>query len=110
METKKQNELYDECKFIKDQIDKIRKISLKIRILEEEKKESANRNDFDRAQELKTDLQKVGKLLEYYSSNEYKYNENAKNDNNNKKRIETNNNIINTSQNKIEDNKFQNIN
>ena len=109
MESKKQNELYDECKFIKDQIDKIRKISLKIKILEEEKKESANRNDFDKAQELKTDLQKVGKLLEFYSSDAYKYNENAKNDNN-KKRIETNNNIINTSQNKIEDNKFQNIN
>jgi len=108
MESKKQNELYDECKFIKDQIDKIRKISLKIKILEEEKKESANRNDFDKAQELKTDLQKVGKLLEFYSSDAYKYNENAKNDNN-KKRIETNNNIINTSQNKIEDNKFQNI-
>jgi len=109
MESKKQNELYDECKFIKDQIDKIRKISLKIKILEEEKKESANRNDFDKAQELKTDLQKVGKLLEFYSSDAYKYNENAKNDNN-KKRIETNNNIINTSQNKIEDNKFQTIN
>ena len=109
MESKKQNELYDECKFIKDQIDKIRKISLKIKILEEEKKESANRNDFDKAQELKTDLQKVEKLLEFYSSDAYKYNENAKNDNN-KKRIETNNNIINTSQNKIEDNKFQNIN
>ena len=109
MESKKQNELYDECKFIKDQIDKIRKISLKIKILEEEKKESANRNDFDKAQELKNDLQKVEKLLEFYSSDAYKYNENAKNDNN-KKRIETNNNIINTSQNKIEDNKFQNIN
>ena len=109
MESKKQNELYDECKFIKDQIDKIRKISLKLKILEEEKKESANRNDFDKAQELKNDLQKVEKLLEFYSSDAYKYNENAKNDNN-KKRIETNNNIINTSQNKIEDNKFQNIN
>ena len=109
MDLKKQNEMYDECKFIKDQIDKIRKISLKMYILEEEKRESANRDDFDRAQELKTDLQKVGKLLEFYSSDAYKYNENIKNENN-KKKLETNNILMNMSQHKIDDNKFQNIN
>ena len=105
----KQNEMYDECKFIKDRIDKIRKISLKMRILEEEKKESANRNDFDRAQELKTDIQKVGKLLEFYSSNDYKYKERSKivNNFNNKNKKDTNNNTMNLSQNRIEDNKFQ---
>ena len=109
MDLKKQNEMYDECKFIKDQIDKIRKISLKMYILEEEKRESANRDDFDRAQELKTDLQKVGKLLEFYSSDAYKYNENIKNEIN-KKKLETNNILMNMSQHKIDDNKFQNIN
>ena len=109
MDKMKQNEMYDECKFIKDRIDKIRKISLKMRILEEEKKESANRNDFDRAQELKTDIQKVGKLLEFYSSNDYKYKERSKivNNFNNKNKKDTNNNTMNLSQNRIEDNKFQ---
>ena len=107
MDKKKQNEMYDECKFIKEQIDKIRKISLKMHILEEEKKESANRNDFDRAQELKADIQKVGKLLEFYSSNDYKYKEKEKSKNiNNKSKFDTNNNTMNLSQNRIEDNKF----
>ena len=107
MDKKKQNEMYDECKFIKEQIDKIRKISLKMHILEEEKKESANRNDFDRAQELKADIQKVGKLLEFYSSNDYKYKEKEKSKNiNNKSKLDTNNNTMNLSQNRIEDNKF----
>ena len=80
-----------------------------MRILEEEKKESANRNDFDRAQELKTDIQKVGKLLEFYSSNDYKYKERSKivNNFNNKNKKDTNNNTMNLSQNRIEDNKFQ---
>ena len=107
MDKKKQNEMYDECKFIKEQIDKIRKISLKMHILEEEKKESANRNDFDRAQELKADIQKVGKLLEFYSSNDYKYKEKEKSKSiNNKSKFDTNNNTMNLSQNRIEDNKF----
>ena len=38
MNLKKQNEKYDECKFIKDKIDKIKKITLKKYVLEEEKK------------------------------------------------------------------------
>ena len=75
MNLKKQNEKYDECKFIKDKIDKIKKITLKKYVLEEEKKESANRDDFDQAQEIKTNIEKVEKLLEYYSSKEYKYEE-----------------------------------
>ena len=76
MDLKKQNEMYDECKFIRDKIEKIKKISLKLYVLEEEKKESANKNDFDRAQEIKTNIQKIGKLLEFYSSDAYKFNEN----------------------------------
>ena len=96
MDLKKQNEMYDECKFIRDKIEKIKKISLKLYVLEEEKKESANKNDFDRAQEIKTNIQKIGKLLEFYSSDAYKFNENyqkeinkKENDNkeNNKKEI-----------------------
>jgi len=78
MDLKKKNEMYDECKFIKDKIEKIKKISLKLYVLEEEKKESANKNDFDRAQEIKTSIQKIGKLLEFYSSDAYKFNENYK--------------------------------
>ena len=58
MNTKKENEEYDECKTIKDKIDKIRKISLKIYTLEEEKKEYANKNDFDKAKELKNEKEK----------------------------------------------------
>ena len=38
MNIKKENELFNECKFIKEQIDKIKKISLKIFALTEEKK------------------------------------------------------------------------
>ena len=110
MDLKKQNEKYDECKFIKDKIDKIKKISLKIRVLEEEKKESANRNDFERAQEIKVDLQKEGKLLEFYSSDAYKYNENYKKNQSkveNKSVPNTNNSIISTFR-KIDNHKFTN--
>ena len=76
MNIKKENELFNECKFIKEQIDKIKKISLKIFVLTEEKKEFANKNEFEKAQEIKNDIEKVKKKLEFYSSNEYKYEEN----------------------------------
>lgn len=76
MNIKKENELFNECKFIKEQIDKIKKISLKIFALTEEKKEFANKNEFEKAQEIKNDIEKVKKKLEFYSSNEYKYEEN----------------------------------
>ena len=109
MDLKKQNEMYDECKFLKDKIDKIRKISLKMYVLEEEKKESAKRDDFDRAQEIKTSMQKVGKLLEFYSSDAYKYNENIKS-NIPKIKIENNNNNNISYRNKIEDIKSHNMN
>jgi hypothetical protein len=66
MNKKKQNEEYEECKLIKDKIEKIRKISLKIYALEDEKKESANKNDFDKAKELKFTIEKIKKLLEFY--------------------------------------------
>ena len=116
MDLKKKNEMYDECKFIRDKIDKIKKISLKLYVLEEEKKESANKNDFDRAQEIKTNIQKIGKLLQFYSSDAYQYNEkkqkednkpkaeNQKNNKNNAKK----NNIISTNYKKIEDIKNNN--
>ena len=116
MDLKKKNEMYDECKFIRDKIDKIKKISLKLYVLEEEKKESANKNDFDRAQEIKTNIQKIGKLLQFYSSDAYQYNEkkqkednkpkaeNPKNNKNNAKK----NNIISTNYKKIEDIKNNN--
>ena len=116
MDLKKKNEMYDECKFIRDKIDKIKKISLKLYVLEEEKKESANKNDFDRAQEIKTNIQKIGKLLQFYSSDAYQYNEkkqkednkpkaeNPKDNKNNAKK----NNIISTNYKKIEDIKNNN--
>ena len=92
MDLKKKNEMYDECKFIKDKIEKIKKISLKLYVLEEEKKESANKNDFDRAQEIKTSIQKIGKLLEFYSSDAYKFNENYKKENDKKENFKKENN------------------
>ena len=92
MDLKKKNEMYDECKFIRDKIDKIKKISLKLYVLEEEKKESANKNDFDRAQEIKTSMQKIGKLLEFYSSDAYKFNENYKKENDKKENFKKENN------------------
>ena len=66
LNTKKENEEYDECKLIKDKIDKIRKISFKIYILEEEKKEYVNKNDFDKAKQIKSNIDKIKKLLELY--------------------------------------------
>ena len=66
MNKKKENEEYDQCKLIKDKIDKIRKISLKIYTLEEEKKEYVKKNDFDKAKELKFNIDKIKKLLEFF--------------------------------------------
>ena len=63
---KKEKEEYDECKLIKDKIDKIRKIEFKIYTLEEQKKDCANRNDFDKAKEIKFNIEKIKKLLEFY--------------------------------------------
>ena len=37
MDLKKKNEIYDECNFIRDKIEKIKKIWLKLYLLEEEK-------------------------------------------------------------------------
>ena len=116
MDLKKKNEMYDECKFIRDKIDKIKKISLKLYVLEEEKKESANKNDFDRAQEIKTNIQKIGKLLQFYSSDAYQYNEKKQKEDNkpkaenpkNNKNTDKKNNIINTNYKKIEDIKNNN--
>ena len=118
MDLKKKNEMYDECKFIRDKIDKIKKISLKLYVLEEEKKESANKNDFDRAQEIKTNIQKIGKLLQFYSSDAYQYNEKKQKEDNkpkaenpkNNKNSATKNNIISTNYKKIEDIKNNNNN
>ena len=100
--------MYDECKFIKDQIDKIRKISLKMYVLEEEKKESVKRDDFDRAQEIKNTMQKAEKLLEFYPSDKYKYNENLKKEVQKKKVENANNNNIISYKNTNEDIRIQN--
>ena len=84
--TKKENEEYDECKLIKDKIDKIRKIALKIYTLEEEKKEYVNKNDFDKAKEMKFNIDKIKKLLDFYlkdKSYNHKKEEEKNNDNNN---------------------------
>ena len=110
IDIKKENEMYDECEFIKDQIDKIRKISLKMYVLEEEKKESVKRDDFDRAQEIKNTMQKAEKLLEFYSSDKYKYNENLKKEVQKKKVENANNNNIISYKNTNEDIRIQNIN
>ena len=86
MNTKKENEEYDECKLIKDKIDKIRKIALKIYTLEEEKKEYVNKNDFDKAKEMKFNIDKIKKLLDFYlkdKSYNRKKEEEKNHDNNN---------------------------
>ena len=88
MNNKKENEEYDVCKIIKDKIDKIRKIALKIYTLEEEKKEYANKNDFDKAKELKICIEKIKKLLNFYLSDDYnKQNKIIKNKNINNRKI-----------------------
>ena len=94
MNKKKENEEYDECKYIKDKIDKIRKIELKIYNLEEQKKEYANKNDFDKAKEIKFNIEKIKNLLEFYlSDNSYNKFKNNKNNNNE----ESKNNLKNKS-------------
>ena len=88
MNNKKENEEYDVCKIIKEKIDKIRKIALKIYTLEEEKKEYANKNDFDKAKELKISIEKIKKLLNFYLSDDYnKQNKIIKNKNINNRKI-----------------------
>ena len=84
MNLKRENEEYDECKIIKDKIDKIRKISLKIYTLEEEKRGYAIKNDFDKAKEIKNNIEKIRKLLDFYLSDDYnnKQNQNNNNENN----------------------------
>ena len=66
MNKKKEKEEYEECKIIKDKIDKIRKIALKIYTLEEQKKDYANKNNFDKAKEIKFNIEKIRKLLDFY--------------------------------------------
>ena len=90
MNKKKENEEYDECKLIKDKIDKIRKISLKIFTLEEEKKEYANKNDFDKAKEMKLHIEKIKKLLVFYLSDN-SYNKPKEKKNTNKNNLNINN-------------------
>ena len=108
MNKKKESEEYDECKMIKDKIDKIRKISLKIYTLEEEKKEFANKNDFDKAKEIKFTIEKIKKLLEFYiMDNNYK----NQNENNkiimNKNKINNNRKMfVSKSQEEIKNNDF----
>ena len=106
MNKKKESEEYDECKVIKDKIDKIRKISLKIYTLEEEKKEFANKNDFDKAKEIKINIEKIKKLLEFYlidnhNNNQNDDNKNITNKNNNKRKM-----IMSKSQEEIKNNDF----
>ena len=108
MNKKKESEEYDECKIIKDKIDKIREISLKIYTLEEEKKEFANKNDFDKAKEIKFTIEKIKKLLEFYiMDNNYK----NQNENNkiimNKNKINNNRKMfVSKSQEEIKNNDF----
>ena len=108
MNKKKESEEYDECKIIKDKIDKIRKISLKIYTLEEEKKEFANKNDFEKAKEIKFTIEKIKKLLEFYiMDNNYK----NQNENNkiimNKNKINNNRKMfVSKSQEEIKNNDF----
>ena len=105
MNKKKENEEYDECKFIKDKIDKIRKISLKIYTLEEEKKEAANKNDFDKAKEIKFNIEKIKKLLEFYLSDNNTYN-NQNNKNILNKKNKNNNNVFKKNQQEINNEEF----
>ena len=66
MNKKKEKEEYEECKIIKEKIDKIRKIAIKIYTLEDQKKDYANKNNFDKAKEIKFSIEKIRKLLDFY--------------------------------------------
>ena len=103
MDKKKESKEYDECKLIKDKIGKIRKISLKIYTLEEEKKEFADKNDFDKAKEIKFNIEKIKKLLEFYLI------DNNHNDNKENLATKKNNNrkmLMSKSQEEIKNNNF----
>ena len=96
MNKKKEKEEYEECKIIKEKIDKIRKIALKIYTLEEQKKDYANKNNFDKAKEIKFNIEKIRKLLDFYLLDK---NYNIKDINiNNKEEVSKDNNLQNKSQ------------
>ena len=94
MNKKKEKEEYEECKIIKDKIDKIRKIALKIYTLEEQKKDYANKNNFDKAKEIKFNIEKIRKLLDFYLLDK-NYNIKEINIINNDKEVSKDNNLQN---------------
>ena len=69
MKKYKKDENYDECKLIKNQIEKLRKLNIKIYNLELYKKECVDKDDFDNAKKIKSDLDIFRKLLNNYINN-----------------------------------------
>ena len=96
MNKKKEKEEYEECKIIKEKIDKIRKIAIKIYILEEQKKDYANKNNFDKAKEIKFSIEKIRKLLDFYLLDK-SYNIKEININNKDTEVSKDNNLQNKS-------------
>ena len=96
MNKKKEKEEYEECKIIKEKIDKIRKIAIKIYTLEEQKKYYANKNNFDKAKEIKYSIEKVRKLLDFYLLDK-SYNIKEININNKDNEVSKDNNLQNKS-------------
>ena len=66
IKTKKENEEYDECIKIKNEIDKFKKIALKIYNLENYKKELSQKDDFDNAKKIKLHIDILKKTLNNY--------------------------------------------
>ena len=96
MNKKKEKEEYEECKIIKEKIDKIRKIAIKIYTLEEQKKDYANKNNFDKAKEIKFSIEKIKKLLDFYLLDK-SYNIKEININNKDNEVSKDNNLQNKS-------------
>ena len=96
MNKKKEKEEYEECKIIKEKIDKIRKIAIKIYTLEEQKKYYANKNNFDKAKEIKFSIEKIRKLLDFYLLDK-SYNIKEININNKDNEVSKDNNLQNKS-------------
>ena len=106
MNKKKENEDYDECKKIKDKIDKLRKITLKIYTLEEQKKQYADKNDFDKAKELKNNIDSMKKILNHYIKNKKNDEKNNEKNNENKSNLNSNNNSNSEEKNKNKNNEM----
>ena len=73
---KRRREEYEECKIIKNKIDILKKLSMKIYQLENYKNQFSERNDFENSQKFKIEIEKLKKRI---NSDDFEVNENINN-------------------------------